>query len=120
MKRLKQDHPGLHVEILEDWLVSGFMDMCFFTMEDRYPFDMIELMEDPMLLILPREHSLAALEAVPMSALEKESFLVASTASSLGKDVMHILSATPFTPRITHTSNPDFSIISGTISSYLG
>lgn len=120
MERLKQDHPGLHVEILEDgdaarmeeWLVSGFVDMCFFTMEDRYSFDMIELMEDPMLLILPREHPLAALEAVPLRALEKESFLVASTASGLDKDVMHILSAAPFTPRITHTSNLDYSIIS--------
>ena len=120
MERLKQDHPRLHVEILEDgdaarmeeWLSSGFVDMCFFTLEDRYSFDTIELAEDPMLLIMPKGHPLAELDAVPLSALEKEPFLVASTASGLDKDVMHILGAAPFTPKITHTSNLDYSIIS--------
>lgn len=120
VKRFKQSLPDVNVEILEvsdavemeKWTASGFVDLCFFSLESKYTFDMIPLVDDPMLVILSKEHPLAALPEIPLEALRNESFLVASYPSGLDKDIMQVLSAAPFTPRIDCTSNLDYSIIS--------
>jgi len=119
LEKFKHDSPNVHVEIVEEsdsaimkgWIADGFVDLCIFSLEEEYPFDMINLMDDPMVVILPKNHPLTRFQALSLDQLSGESFLIAKTGSGLDKDVMQILSKAKYIPNIDCTSNLDYSII---------
>lgn len=120
LENYKRDYPNVQVEILEEsdsitmreWITEGYVDLCFFSLEDSYSFDMMELYRDPMVVILPKNHPLTALGEIPLERLRDECLLVASGTNGLDKDVMQILSSMPTRPKIDCTSNLDHAIIS--------
>lgn len=115
MERYRGRYPNIHVEILEEgnvetmerWLLEGRVELSFFTLEPRYTFDKIEVVEDPMLAILPPKHPLAAQECVSVRDLLQHPFLMPNAY----RDVLKIFDNFGAYPKVVFTSNLDHTLI---------
>ncbi|WP_130862595.1 LysR family transcriptional regulator [Bacilliculturomica massiliensis] len=116
MKRFRSQYPNVRVEILEEgncatmetWLSEGRVELCFFTLEPEYTFDKIEILDDPMLAVLPKDHPLTSQAAVSVQQLVKEPFLM----SNAYQDVLRLLKRSDTPPNVICTSNLDHTLIS--------
>lgn len=76
------------------------------------PFEYINLVDDPMMVVLYPGHPLAKKRAIALEDLKDEPLLLATNPRGLDYDVAKVLSEASFTPRIEATSNLDHIIFS--------
>lgn len=120
LESFKLDFPNVHVQIqeaadiaeMEEWLANGYVDLCFFSLIRGGPFEYIDLVDDPMMVVLYPGHPLAKKRAIALEDLKDEPLLLATNPRGLDYDVAKVLSEVSFTPRIEATSNLDHIIFS--------
>lgn len=120
LESFKLDFPNVHVQIqeaadiaeMEEWLANGYVDLCFFSLIRSGPFEYIDLVDDPMMVVLYPGHPLAKKRAIALEDLKDEPLLLATNPHGLDYDVAKVLSEASFTPRIEATSNLDHIIFS--------
>lgn len=85
---------GIHQEITA-WLNSKEVDIGFISYDPTMPYDWIPLAHDPMVAVLPANHSLAQSDSFPLEACNGEPFIMPGrgqdidTASLLERNNIH-------------------------------
>lgn len=100
------------LEVLLRAAANGYVDLCFFSLIRSGPFEYINLVDDPMMVVLYPGHPLAKKRAIALEDLKGEPLLLATNPRGLDYDVAKVLSEASFTPRIEATSNLDHIIFS--------
>ena len=114
--RLQQDWPGIEYEMLlgdydevERWLLEGRVDCGFLRRPSNPALDTLLLKRDEYKLVLPVGHPLAALDAVPVGALEGQPFLLLEHGGRT--EVTDLLERGGVRPDVRFTTWEDFAIL---------
>ena len=109
-------HPGIDFKLLdgdyhdvETWLSSGDVDLGFITLPTELDCEITELVRDPLLAVLPKNHRLAGLDAVPLEEFKHEDFI--SLLQTSDNDLRRTLESAGVTPNIKFTTKDDYAII---------
>ena len=118
IERFAQQYPEISVEVLEgsprhltSWLSEGRIDMCFSSLTDRDPNESCVLISDPMYAVLPKNHPLTRLSAVPVELLAAEPFILCKTFAGTDYDTERVLNGANREWNIRFVSNFDFAVI---------
>jgi DNA-binding transcriptional LysR family regulator len=117
--RFQSQHPNINVEMLEEdarqldqWLSEGRIDLCFFSLHSKQPYERINLVQDPFYAVLPSEHPLTALESIPLVALSSEPFIMYNTPAGPDKDIENVLNSQKLSWNFKYSSNNDNAVLS--------
>ncbi|MEG2007862.1 MAG: LysR family transcriptional regulator [Oscillospiraceae bacterium] len=119
LEAFQSKYPDIEVEILEgngteieDWLTSGRIDLAFTSLQPYFTFETIEVMEDPMLAVLPLNHPMAGEKVFPVEKFKGEQLLLYTTPYRLDEDLARTLKQAGLSARAKFTSNFDQTVIS--------
>lgn len=116
LSAFQRDYPGIEYELLlgdydeiERWIEEGRVDCGFLRLPTRPGFGTMLLEQDEYMLVLPKGHPLAAMETVPIEALEGEPFLLLEHGGKT--EVSQMLERSHVHPQIRFTTWEDFAIM---------
>lgn len=96
-------------EAVEEWILRKKVEVGFLSSSTRQALHLTPLLEDDLLLVLPKGHPLCALEEVPLSCLQAQRIII--PADSLC-DIGAILRASGFAPAKDAGINSDYAALS--------
>ena len=109
-------HPGAELEMfngdyhdMEQWLRDGSIDLGFISLPAPPGMQAIPLAEDPLVVILPKGHRLAALDQIPSEELGTDPFI--SLLQSSAHDIHRALDNAGIKPNIKFTTKDDYAIL---------
>ncbi|MBY0159784.1 LysR family transcriptional regulator [Cytobacillus firmus] len=112
----QRDYPHIEIRLvegdyreIEDWIAEGKIDCGFLSLPTWDIFDAIPLHQDPMLVLLPREHPLSSEDSITLAKIENEPFIMPSKGSDY--DVNRVLEKTRTKPDIKYTLGDDYAIM---------
>ncbi len=112
----QKDYPGIDYELLlgdydevERWIEDGRVDCGILRTPKNAALDKILLKNDEYKLVLPVGHPLAALDAVPVEALNDEPFLLLERGGKT--EVSDLLERSGVHPKVRFTTWEDFAIM---------
>ena len=116
LKAFQAQYPQIRFKLLngdyhdvEQWLEEGSVDLGFVALPTRAPGKVTPLMEDRLLVILPRDHPLASLPNFPIGYARQEPFI--SLLESSDHDLRRALDAEGIRPHIRFITKDDYAII---------
>ncbi len=116
IKELRKAHPEIDIDIfsgdyhdVEQWLISGQVDVGFVAMPAPAELATIPLMDDPLLVILPNSHPLAQYDIVPADRIANEPII--SLLQTSAQDITRALGSVGIKPDIKYTTKDDYAII---------
>ena len=116
LKAFQDEHPQIRFKLLngdyhdvEQWLEEGAVDLGFVSVPTRAPGKVIPLMEDRLLVILPKDHPLATLSSFPIAYARQEPFI--SLLESSDHDLRRALESEGIRPYIRFITKDDYAII---------
>lgn len=116
IKRFQKEYPEIDYEILlgdyneiETWILEGRIDCGFLRLPTSENLETVFLEQDRMLVVLPEDHPLAALEKIPVGALNDEIFMLLEKGSKA--EVSEILERSGVHPKIHFTTWDDYAIM---------
>ncbi|NRF94789.1 LysR family transcriptional regulator [Paenibacillus frigoriresistens] len=117
LKDFKAKHPNIKFELIqgdyrqiEIWISEGTVDFGFVDLHTLREFEVISIMEDRMLAILPANHSYAHEDSVPLSIFEQEPMILLEERTK--KEVLEMFRQHNIKARIEYRLNDDYTIIS--------
>jgi DNA-binding transcriptional LysR family regulator len=112
----QRDYPHIEIRLvegdyreIEDWIAEGKIDCGFLSLPTWDIFDAIPLHQDPMLVLLPREHPLSSEDSITLAKIENEPFIMPSKGSDY--DVNRVLEKARTKPDIKYTLGDDYAIM---------
>lgn len=109
-------HPNIDFKLLDGdyhdvdtWLAAGEVDMGFITLPTSLDCEIIELVRDPLMAVVPKNHRLAGCKAFPLAEFAHENFI--SLLQSSDQDLRRTLEAAGVKPNIKFTTKDDYAII---------
>ena len=116
LKAFQEQYPRIRFKLLngdyhdvEQWLEEGAVDLGFVSLPTRAPGKVTPLMEDRLLVILPKDHPLASLDSFPIGYARQETFI--SLLESSDHDLRRALDAEGIRPHIRFITKDDYAII---------
>ena len=116
LKAFQEQYPQIRFKLLngdyhdvEQWLEEGAVDLGFVSLPTRAPGKVTPLMEDRLLVILPKDHPLASLDSFPIGYARQETFI--SLLESSDHDLRRALDAEGIRPHIRFLTKDDYAII---------
>ena len=116
LKAFQEQYPQIRFKLLngdyhdvEQWLEEGAVDLGFVSLPTRAPGKVTPLMEDRLLVILPKDHPLASLDSFPIGYARQETFI--SLLESSDHDLRRALDAEGIRPHIRFITTDDYAII---------
>ena len=116
LKAFQEKYPRIRFKLLngdyhdvEQWLEEGAVDLGFVSLPTRAPGKVTPLMEDRLLVILPKDHPLASLPSFPIGYARQETFI--SLLESSDHDLRRALDAEGIRPHIRFLTKDDYAII---------
>lgn len=116
IKDFQRTHPAVEIKLLngdyhdvEKWLEQGDVDVGFLALPGPVGIKSVPLKEDPLMVILPREHPLASFDRVPIERAVKEPMISLLEASA--QDVHRALANAGVKPDIRYETKDDYAII---------
>ncbi|MEK8132944.1 LysR family transcriptional regulator [Paenibacillus filicis] len=117
LKDFKAKHPNIKFELIqgdyrqiEIWISEGTVDFGFVDLPTLREFEVIPIMEDRMLAILPANHAYAHEESVPLSIFEQESMILLEEGTK--KEVLDMFRQHRIQAKIEYRLDDDYTIIS--------
>jgi DNA-binding transcriptional LysR family regulator len=117
LKDFKANHPNIKFELIqgdyrqiEIWISEGTVDFGFVDLPTLREFEVIPIMEDRMLAILPANHSYAHEDSVPLSIFEQEPMILLEEGTK--KVVLEMFRQHNIKARIEYRLDDDYTIIS--------
>ncbi|SDN52827.1 DNA-binding transcriptional regulator, LysR family [Paenibacillus sp. yr247] len=117
LKDFKAKHPNIKFELIqgdyrqiEIWISEGTVDFGFVDLPTLREFEVISIMEDRMLAILPANHSYAHEDSVPLSIFEQEPMILLEEGTK--KEVLDMFRQHNIKARIEYRLDDDYTIIS--------
>ena len=116
LKAFQEQYPQIRFKLLngdyhdvEQWLEEGAVDLGFVSLPTRAPGKVTPLMEDRLLVILPKDHPLASLDSFRIGYARQETFI--SLLESSDHDLRRALDAEGIRPHIRFITKDDYAII---------
>lgn len=116
LKAFQSQYPQIRFKLLngdyhdvEQWLEEGAVDLGFVSLPTRAPGKVTPLIEDRLLVILPKDHPLASLPSFPIGYARQETFI--SLLESSDHDLRRALDAEGIRPHIRFLTKDDYAII---------
>ena len=116
LKAFQEQYPQIRFKLLngdyhdvEQWMEEGAVDLGFVSLPTRAPGKVTPLMEDRLLVILPKDHPLASLPSFPIGYARQETFI--SLLESSDHDLRRALDAEGIRPHIRFITKDDYAII---------
>lgn len=130
LRALRGTHPRLELTIIDalvpecyDQLGSGELDLVVTVHDSRTAvpprFSRVHLLDDPLDLVLPRDHPLAASPSVTLDALATETFVGGFDETPCHQIVVTACAAAGFAPRVRHRSD-DYGALLGLVGAGCG
>jgi DNA-binding transcriptional LysR family regulator len=117
LRSFQKDYPNVEIQIveagadrIEAMMENREADLCLYTGGENHGFEWYPLATDQLLALLPPDHPLTELDAVPVRALETEPFIM--PLAGYDYEVHHILDTLPHYPHIRFSSCSDYAIVS--------
>lgn len=116
IQQFQIQYPNVELQMLsgdyhdiDQWLRDGEIDIGFVTLPAQGNMEIIPLIEDPLVAILPIGHRLCEFDKVPISELGKESFI--SLRQSSNHDIYRALDKAGVRPQIRYSTKDDYALI---------
>ena len=116
IRMFQEQHPKVEIQMLngdyhdmEQWLKNGEIDLGFVSLPAPDGVGTIALAEDPLMVILPKGHRLAAADCIPVEALSHDPFI--SLRQSSAQDIHRALDDAGIRPNIKYTTRDDYAIL---------
>lgn len=116
IRTFNEKYPNIDFKLLDGdyhdvdtWLSSGEVDLGFITLPTKLDCEIIELVRDPLLAVLPKNHRLAKERSVPIEQFGHEDFI--SLLQTSNHDLRRTLEAAGVVPNIKFTTKDDYAII---------
>ncbi len=117
IRAFRRDYPGIEYELLlgdyteiEAWIRSGRVDCGFLSLPTCPDLYTRYLEEDPLLAVLPEQHPLTAMEAIPPEALCHEPFLLLEKGAKA--EIAAIFARADLSPHVQFTTWDDYAVMS--------
>ncbi len=114
IKEFTEIYPNIEFELvfvdfeeIVEQLRQGKMDCGILIEEESEDLDFIPLMVDEFKVVLPEGHRLAVYDEIPIKELEKEVFIIPTTAADVG--IYKILKDANIKPEMKYFSDEDYS-----------
>ena len=115
----RKDYPNIDFDILmgtypeiEQWVIQGRADCGFLHLPTRADLKTVCLAQDELMVVLPEDHPLAALESVPAEALAEYPFILLDKAGERDRDVMRVFERAGIAPKVRFTTLDDYAVMS--------
>ena len=115
----RKDYPNIDFDILmgtypeiEQWVIQGRADCGFLHLPTRADLKTVCLAQDELMVVLPEDHPLAALESVPAEALAEYPFILLDKAGERDRDVMRVFERAGVAPKVRFTTLDDYAVMS--------
>jgi DNA-binding transcriptional LysR family regulator len=103
-----------------DQLEAGEIDFCFCSQPlSRGDIQWVQILTEEIILIVPKDHSLAKRNSVNLKELSEENFIAFKTEVSLGEIIYRIFKEAGFTPKITFEGE-EIGTVAGLVAAKLG
>ena len=116
IRMFQEQHPKVEIQMLngdyhdmEQWLKTGEIDLGFVSLPAPDGVSTIALAEDPLMVILPKGHRLAATDCIPVEDLSHDPFI--SLRQSSAQDIHRALDDAGIRPNIKYTTRDDYAIL---------
>jgi molybdate transport repressor ModE-like protein len=130
VREFNQRHPEVELNLTEaepydsvPLLKSGELDLILVedtdVREDDEDVELVHLLDDPMYLVMPTSHPLAAKDHVRLADLADESWIQSTVSCPCRRHVHNACSAVGFEPRGTYESD-DFQVVQGLVAAGVG
>jgi DNA-binding transcriptional LysR family regulator len=117
LRNFQKDYPNVEIQIMEggadrveEMMDSRAADLCLCSGGENKSFEWYPLATDQLLVLLPPDHPLTELDAVPLRALETEPFIMPMAGYDC--EVHQILNQLRHCPEIRFSSCSDYAIVS--------
>jgi len=101
-------HNGDYKDV-DQWLADGSADIGFIALPTSLSCEVVPLLEDRLLAIVPKEHRLAALDRVPVEELAHEPFI--SLLDGSDNDARRAIAAANIRLNVKFTTKDDYAIL---------
>ena len=116
LKDFQAQYPGVEFVIhqgdytsIQEWIKTGAVDFGFINPQAVNSLDTIILKDGPMLAVLPENHPLAQMDAVPLDALAAEPFILLEEGHYY--EPLEAFKAIGSKPNIKYTIHDDYTIM---------
>ena len=116
IKAFTEDYPNIEIGLsngdyhdVEQWLSDGSIDLGFVTLPCSSDCKCIPLLEDRLLLVVPKTHRLAGRTECPITELEGENFI--SLLESSDQDMRKVLLRAGVNANIRYVTKDDYAMI---------
>ncbi|MFD2371195.1 LysR substrate-binding domain-containing protein [Brevibacillus sp. GCM10020057] len=116
LKQFQDQYPAIEVKLMEgyyddieNWIATGAVDLGFVSLPTAEALEVVPLHQDRMLLIVPQEHPLCRQQAVSVSDLQQETFIIPKPGCD--NDIQRIFRQYRITPRVKYEVGDDHAII---------
>lgn len=106
-------------QIILNMLEHGEIELCFCSQPSRESIHWFKLFSEEIVLIVPKDHPLAAQESVPLRDLAAEPFIVFKEELSLGEIVFQLFERAGFIPKVTFEGE-ELGTVAGLVAANLG
>lgn len=117
IQAFQRDYPGIQYELLlgdyteiEAWIAEGRVECGFLRLPTRGDFETIELEQDELMLVLPKEHPLAMKDRVIPSEITGQPFMLLEHGGKT--EVSEFLELHQLKPSVRFTTWDDYAIVS--------
>lgn len=117
IKQFAEDYPKIEIKLFEGdyddiskWILEGWIDLGFLSLPTLKSFDVLPIKKDRLMCILPESHSMCQKEAIQISEISKEPFIMPK--HTIDNDVRRIFKLHKTKPNIYYEIEEDQAIIS--------
>lgn len=117
IQEFQQKHPDIHFKIIQgsegelaEWIQERKVDIGFLSYQPEQRYQFLPVMNDELFAVLPKEHPLAAQDAIPIEDFNNQPFII--TEYTPGSDIHRILKEHQVTPDIRYVTVNEFSSLS--------
>lgn len=117
IRDFKRDYPGIDYELatgeygqIENWIVEGSVDLGFVLLPVHSDLELIRVIQDELLAILPENHPLNGYSAIPISAFGDYAFILRE--SSEKAEISRMFDSAGVRPKTQFTTYDDYAIMS--------
>lgn len=116
IKKFQIDYPSIEFELLlgdykeiEQWIMEGRVDFGFLRLPTLPELETIFLEQDDVLVVLPKNHSLADQAIFPITHLKNEPFILLEKEGV--SDILEIFKKSGFLPDIRYRTWDDYAVM---------
>ena len=117
MKEFRKLYPGIDFELhtgdyskIEQWIAEGLVDFGFLIRPVRNDYDIIDIMTDEMLAVLPEKHPMTEKTEIPLKAFEDESVILLQEGGN--QEIEEHFKKNKIAPHISYYSGDDYAVMS--------